>query len=147
MRNSYSGIVLGGQLDGIRGDIASPRLKTATLCALTMQMIVLGHSAPQLLQCILGSWIFVLPAMCIMTQVFHEGAGCRENEIFCLSPAARQQLLLLVILAPCCQTDLRAKPLDTLYCTDASPFAAGVCAARISDSTGEGTLIIEVFIR
>lgn len=136
IRNSYSGIVLGGQLDGIRGDLASPRLKTATLCALTMQLIVLGHSTPQLLQCILGSWIFVLmfrrPAMCILTQVFHEGTGCRGNEIFCLSQAARQELLLLVILAPCFQTDLRAKPLDALYCTDASPFAAGVCAARIS---------------
>jgi len=157
IRNSYSGIVLGGQLDGIRGDLASPRLKTATLCALTMQLIVLGHSTPQLLQCILGSWIFVLmfrrPAMCILTQVFHEGTGCRANEIFCLSQAARQELLLLVILAPCFQTDLRAKPLDTLYCTDASPFAAGVCAARVSTTASRlawnclGTLTIGVVIR
>ena len=72
--------------------------------------------------------------MCIMTQVFHEGTGRRENEVFSLSAAARQELLQLVLLAPCLQTDLRAKPLDTLYCTDASPFAAGVCAAKITTS-------------
>ena len=67
MRNSYSGIVLGGQLDGIRGDIASPRLKTATLCALTMQMIVLGHSATAAVAVYSG-----IVDLCAAGHVYHD---------------------------------------------------------------------------
>ena len=42
IRNAYQAVVLGRELDGIRGDLEAPHLRTVTLCILTFQFIVLG---------------------------------------------------------------------------------------------------------
>ena len=88
MRQSFC-----GQLDGVRGDIAFPRLKASALCGLS------------------------------------DGEGLREDEVFHLSHDARQELLLLIMLASCICTDLRASPHTYLFFTDASNYAAGVCSS------------------
>ena len=135
VRNAYSATILGGQLDGVRGDIAAPRLKSTALSAITLQLVVLGHSTRTLLQQVLGCWMFVLifrrPMLSIFSQVYHEGLGCHADEIFRLSHDARQELLLLVILVPCAMSNLRAEPSTRLYCTDASPFGAGICSCEV----------------
>ncbi|CAE7564461.1 unnamed protein product [Symbiodinium microadriaticum] len=135
VRNAYSATILGGQLDGVRGDIAAPRLKSTALSAITLQLVVLGHSTRTLLQQVLGCWMFVLifrrPMLSILSQVYHEGLGCHADEIFRLSHDARQELLLLVILVPCAMSNLRAEPSTRRYCTDAAPFGAGICSCEV----------------
>lgn len=135
VRNAYQATVLGGELDGVRGDLAAPRLKTATLCCLTFQLIVLGFCTKSLLQCILGCWVFVTmfrrPTMSLLGQVYHDLRGREDNEVFKLSMEAKQELLQLVIWAPMMFSNLRAEPIEALFCTDASPFAAGVCHAQM----------------
>ena len=144
VRNAYSATVLGGEIDGIRGDIAAPRLKTVALCALTLQLVFLGYCTKNILETILGSWIFVTmfrrPTMCLLGQLFHELRYRSDHEIFSLSMEARQELLLLVVFAPFMFSDLRASPSSKIYATDASPFAAGICSAKIS---AEATLEIQ----
>ena len=139
IRNSYQATVLGGQLDGVRGDLAAPRLKSTALAALTFQMVTLGYTSRGLLQCIVGCWIFVLmfrrPVMSILSEVFYEGSGLSESEIFRISARAKQELILLILLCPCITTDLRAVPLAKLFATDASPFAAGACVASVPQSS------------
>ncbi|CAE7832501.1 SUF4 [Symbiodinium sp. CCMP2592] len=135
VRNSYQAVVLGGELDGVRGDLAAPRLKTAALCCLTFQLIVLGVCSKSLLQCILGCWVFVTmfrrPAMSLLGQVYHDLRGREDDEVFRLSMEAKQELLQLIVWAPLMFSNLRAEPVEALFCTDASPFAAGVCEARM----------------
>ena len=67
-----------------------------------------------------------------MNQVFHELRDRSAHTIFRLSHEARQELLLLVLSGPFMVTDLRAEPLERIYATDASGFAAGACQSRIS---------------
>ena len=135
VRNAYQATVLGGELDGVRGDLAAPRLKTAALCCLTFQLIVLGFCTKGLLQCILGCWVFVTmfrrPAMSLLGQVYHDLQGREDSEVFRLSMEAKQELLQLIIWAPMMFSNLRAEPIEALFCTDASPFAAGVCQAQM----------------
>ena len=135
VRNAYKATILGGEIDGIRGDICAPRLKTVALCALTLELVLLGFTTTELLQSIIGSWIFVVmfrrPTMCLMSQVFHDIAQHARGEIFALSHDAKQELMLLILFAPCMTTDLRAKPLSKLFCSDASPFGARVCQSHI----------------
>ena len=130
--------VLGGELDGLRGDLAAPRLRTAALGGLTFQLVLLGYCTKDLLQCIVGCWVFICMFrrlfMCLMTQVYHEMKNRAGNEVFKLSHDARQELLMLVLLSPCMFTDLRAPPLDRIFCTDASGYAAGACHSYISRS-------------
>ena len=59
VRNTFKATILGGELDGIRGDIAAPRVRIVALASLSLQLIVLGFCTKELLQCILGCWVFV----------------------------------------------------------------------------------------
>ena len=131
IRNAYRATVLGGQIDGEAGTLSAPKLKTTVLCALTFQLAVLGVSTKEILSSIVGSWVFVAmfrrPFMCLITELYHEIARHRDGEVFALSHDARQELLLLTLFAPCMSTDLRARPLDRVFCTDASSYAAGAC--------------------
>ena len=115
VRNTFKATILGGELDGIRGDIAAPRVRIVALASLSLQLIVLGFCTKELLQCILGCWVFVCmyrrPFLCLMNQLYHEIKGKEPGEIFSLSHGARQELLLLVLCSPCIHTDLRAPPL------------------------------------
>ncbi|CAE7640566.1 SUF4 [Symbiodinium sp. CCMP2592] len=135
VRNATQGTIR-GELDGIRGDLAAPRLRTTALGCLTFQLVLLGFCTKDLLQCIVGCWVFVCmfrrPFMCLLTQVYHEMRDRAGSEVFKLSHDARQELLALVLLSPCIFTDLRAAPLDRIFCTDASGFAAGACQSSIS---------------
>ena len=115
IRNAVSAVVLGGELDGVRGDIAAPRVRSVALAGLSLQLIVLGFCTKDLLQCILGCWVFVCmfrrPFLCLLNQLYHEIKGKDSDEVFRLSHGARQELLLLVLCSPGIQTDLRASPL------------------------------------
>ena len=77
--------------------------------------------------------MFRRPVMSILSEVFYEGAGLQDTEIFKLSARAKQELTLLVLLCPCVTTNLRATPLPKLFATDASPFAAGACVAPMAE--------------
>ena len=135
VRNAYTATVLCGQMDGVQGDIAAPRLKSTALSAITLQVVLLGWFTRTLLQQIIGCWMFVLlfrrPMLSILSQVYHEGSEYHGDEVFRLSHDCRQELLLLVVLVPCAMSNLRAEPSSRLFCTDASPFAAGICSCNV----------------
>ena len=94
----------------------------------------IGYATKQIVQTILGSWIFVLlfrrPLLALLSDVFHEGEKLGQNEVFRLSTGAKHELLLLVLWAPFAFTNLRAKPSERIFCSDASLEGAGVCSAH-----------------
>ena len=67
---------------------------------------------------------FRRPAMSLLGQVYHDLRGREEDELFKLSMEAKQELLQLIIWAPLMFSNLRAEPVEALYCT-------GVCQAQM----------------
>lgn len=136
VRDSFHTTILGGELDGRRGLVNAPRLRVLVLCKITLRLIQIGFCTKPLLETIVGCWIFILmfrmPLLCVLSDVFHEGEDIIRGEIFKLSTGCIQNLLLVVIFAPYAFTNLRAKPLPTVFCTDASLSGGGVCSADIS---------------
>ena len=53
-----------------------------------------------------------------------------DGEAVEMSSATKEELLLLIIFAPCMNTNLRAGWLDMIFTTDASPFAAAFAVRR-----------------
>ena len=98
----------------------------------------IGYTTKQLLETIVGSWIFVLmfrrPLLSLLSDVFHEGIKLPRREIFKLSTGSKQELLLPCICAPFAYTNLRASPLSKVFCTDASTAGGGICYANVSRS-------------
>ena len=60
-----------------RGLVCAPRLRILVLCNLTLKLVQIGYSTKQLLETIVGSWIFVLmfrrPLLSLLSDVFHDG--------------------------------------------------------------------------
>ena len=77
VRDSFNTVVLGGQIDGRRGLVCAPRLRILVLCNLSLKLVQIGYSTKQLLETIVGSWIFVLmfrrPLLSLLSDVFHDG--------------------------------------------------------------------------
>eukprot|EP00434_Breviolum_minutum_P030923 symbB.v1.2.027349.t1/scaffold2783.1/size70499/2 len=142
VRDADTATILGGELDGRRGILSAPRLRIVTLSRLTLQLVKIGWATKNLMEVIIGSWIFVLlfrrPLLALFNDVFHEGEGCKSrHEIFKLSSGALQELMLVALWSPFAFTNLRAQPLDQIFCSDASLHGGGVCTAQFSR---EGTL-------
>ena len=142
VRDADTATILGGELDGRRGILSAPRLRIVTLSRLTLQLVKIGWATKNLMEVIIGSWIFVLlfrrPLLALFNDVFHEGEGCKSrHEIFKLSSGALQELMLVALWSPFAFTNLRAQPLDQIFCSDASLHGGGVCSAQFSR---EGTL-------
>ena len=138
VRNSSRSVVLGCELDGLRGSVQAPCLRVLALCRITLMLLQVGCSTRHLLESILGSWIFVLlfrrPLFALLSNVFNEGRDLPEHQVFVLSTGAKQELMLLILFAPFSKTNIRAEPLDTVYASDASLEGAGICSAHVGAS-------------
>ena len=137
IRDSFQTTILGAEIDGRRGLVSAPRLRILMLAKLTLQLVQLGWTSKHLLETIIGCWIFVLmfrrPLLSLLNDVFHEGAHCYNRfDYFQMTTGAKQELLMLAIWSPFAFTNLRAQPLDQLFCSDASLHGGGVCSTPIS---------------
>lgn len=142
VRDSYKATILGGEVDGRRGTVCAPRLRTLVLSKLTLKLVQLGWTTKHLLETIVGCWIFILlfrrPLLALLNDVFHEGSSLKNrNEIFKLSSGTKQELMMLSIWGPFAFTSLRATPCSEIFCSDASLVGGGVCRAEFSKA---GTL-------
>ena len=136
VKNAKKAVVLGGEIDGVKGTISAPKLRIHVLCKLTLALVNLGWGTKHLIQSLLGCWIFVLlfrrPLLALLSEVFHAGDQKGPHEVFPLNTGTKHELLLLCIWAPHMYTNLRAQPAERLFCSDASLEGAGVCQAPIS---------------
>lgn len=137
VRDEFQATILGGEVDGRRGTLNAPRLRILALSRLTLRLVYLGYTAKQLMETIVGSWIFVLlfrrPLLALFNDVFHEGEHIKHrHQIFKLSTRSKQELFLVALWCPFAGTNLRAQPLDKIFCSDASLAGGGVCVAPFS---------------
>ena len=134
-RNQSSGVILGADFDGIAGVVMAPRSRVAVLSLITLQVALIGHCTPRILAVLLGCWIHVLlfrrVLFACVDQLFKEGVGLKQDDVFRLSAQGRCELQLLAIVGPTAQSNLRATHSTRIYSTDASPFGGAVIAADI----------------
>ena len=129
---------LGAEVDGLLGRVSAPRHRIGMLMLCTSIVARKGTCTPRLLAMIVGAWVSVLmfrrPIMSVMQAVFTESGGRSQDSIIRLSQQARNELLVLSILGPLAQTDMRTATCPKLFCLDASPQGAGICQSTETES-------------
>eukprot|EP00439_Symbiodinium_sp_Y106_P029376 s2811_g3.t1 len=137
-RHIYQGTFLGAELDGIQGRISAPRHRLGVLMLLTSIVCFKGCASPALLSCIVGLWIHVLmfrrPGLAIMDSIFKDAQRTPRDFVVKLCQNILCELQALVWLCPLFQTNLRTEYAPMLFCTDASPFGAGICGADLPEN-------------
>ena len=140
-RNQTSGVILGADFDGVAGKVMAPRSRIAVLCLITLVLAHKGRATPRILSTVLGCWIHVLlfrrVLFAIISSLFNEGRGLKQDDVFCLSRQSICELHLLATLGPLAQSDLRAKYSSRVYCTDASPAGGAVCYAQVGTKVSQ----------
>ena len=137
-RQASSAVVLGAEVDGLRGRVSAPRSRIVLLSFLTAVIIQKGHATKKLIQGLLGCWTHILlfrrPAFAIVDKLYSEGAALHEDTVFKLSKESKNELLCLCLLAPTLQTNMRTTTPSAVYMMDASPFGGGICRAISTQS-------------
>jgi hypothetical protein len=134
-RDQTSGVILGADFDGLAGKVMAPRNRVAILILLTIEVASRGTCTPRLLATLLGCWIHVLlfrrVLLAIMHDIFKQGRGLPQDQVFTLTQQSRNELLMLAAVGPVAQSDLRVGYSKHLYCTDASPTGGAVIRAVV----------------
>ena len=132
------GVLLGAELDGLRGIVCPPRIRVWSLAVLTAVVAERGSATRELLEKLLGCWIhavmFRRPVFAVIDSLFKEGQGLPRHQVFSLSNQSRNELLMLCCLCCCLQTDLRAGYDPALYCMGASPHGGAVCSTQVGEA-------------
>ena len=119
----------------------APRERIAILSILTMQIVLKGSCTRRILSVLLGCWIHILlfrrALFAVIDQLFKEGSGKPQDEIFPLSRQARCELQMLAVLGPIAQSDIRVQHCPRMYCTDASPMGGAVIYADIGQNAAQ----------
>ena len=135
-RNETVGTFLGAELDGVRGFVSAPRHRLGALMLLTSIVCLRGSASPALLASLVGLWVHALmfrrPALALLSFAFEDARRTPANEVIGLARQTLCELQSLVWLAPLLVTNLRTDYIEQVFCTDASPFAAGICAAPLA---------------
>ena len=134
-RNQVRGIILGADFDGMAGVVMAPRSRVAVFSMLTIQVALQGYCTPKVLSVLMGCWIHVIlfrrVIFASIEQLFKEGQGLPQDQIFRLSARSRCELQVLAILGSVAQGNMRAKHASKIFCTDASPSGGAVISADI----------------
>ena len=129
--------VLGAEIDGARGRVSAPRGRVAMMCFITAVLVQKGTITRKVLQGLIGCWthicLFRRPSFAVLDKVYTEGSDYPADLVFHMSKQCKTELMVLCLLAPALQTDLRATAAPFLYMMDASPFGGGVCRTPMSE--------------
>ncbi|CAE7764587.1 Scn10a [Symbiodinium sp. CCMP2592] len=71
------------------------------------------------------------PALAVLQAVFEDARRVPRNSVLPLQRGSINELFCLCALGPLLQTDLRVNYPGMLFCMDASPTGAGLCAASL----------------
>eukprot|EP00439_Symbiodinium_sp_Y106_P023662 s5662_g2.t3 len=138
-RNVTAGTFLGADIDGVAGLVSAPRHRIGVLMRITCTIARKGCCSSELLSSLLGLWIHVLmfrrPALALLQSVFSDARRLPRSTVFQLQRESINELFSLCSVAPLLQADLRVDYPGYLFCMDASPTGAGICAASLPSDT------------
>ena len=139
-RRVASATVFGAEIDGTEGKISAPRSRIVLLMFTTMLIVKEKVVTRRMLQSSLGCWIhaclFRRPMFAVMDCIFRR-YPFTSYSTFQLSATALNELMLLLVLAPLLQTDMRASVGETMYMSDASPTQPTICHAPLGTDACE----------
>lgn len=140
-RQVTSTVALGAEIHGQLGRVHAPRARVALLMFVTAVVVQKGVTTRRLLQCLLGSWIHVLlfrrPVFSVLSEVFSAGQGLGPDQAFPMTSRCLNELLILILLVPVIQADLRVDMANELFMMDASPTGGAICKVPVSKHTAE----------
>ncbi|CAK0885398.1 unnamed protein product [Prorocentrum cordatum] len=119
------------------GHIGAERLRRAWLALRSSGIAAVhGITTDALLRRTVASWVHVVgfrrPAMCLLDEVFRAlPEVTRDDDAFTLGAGARQELMLLAMLAPALVTNLKAKVAPRVVCSDASHLNVAAVVADV----------------
>jgi hypothetical protein len=131
-------LVLGAEIDVVRGHIAAPwqkRLPLGEATVLACQRLVMRRHLRQLM----GQWAYTVcfarSALSLFGEVYTllGSAGAAEDEMIKLTDTATTELLSAALLAPMLGSSLRARVVPGILCTDASPQGGGLAWAPLPE--------------
>lgn len=132
----------GGEIDGLKGTVRSPLLRSVALCTLTLKVIELGRATVTLLQALAGSCVAIFlyrrRLLCFLDLVFHATKGRLQGDVIYSSAGLRTELFGLILFSPYAFTNMRAGHAPVLTTVDASNQGyATVTAAVTTEASHE----------
>ena len=107
---------------------------------LTIAAVNTGVISVGLLQVLTGSWLAVLlhrrRTLCLLDQLYFAIDCHKQSDFIQITPALAQELLMLCIIAPVVQCNLRLEPPCKLFTVDASQHTIAVLEACVPRALG-----------
>jgi len=132
----------GVEVDGVEGWAGVSAAKRLQLTMLTGLVLALGRGTPAMFRSLVGSYIhpFGLKrcCMCCFGRVFNWIEGLEPGRAGRIPHDIREELGVASLLVLLAKANLRAQVSTRIYCSDATPAAAGVVEATVSRDLAEG---------
>lgn len=126
----------GCQFDGEQGSIQANLKRVVPVMSVTQRIVQMGVCTMGLLEIIVGSWtaifLFRRRLLSLFNVVYAAIHGeCSRQDVFRLSTELKEELMLLLALAPLAVTLLRVPNCSSLFCSDASDWGIGITKAEL----------------
>jgi hypothetical protein len=129
---SASGVeVVGVLIEGVSGTCGVDPSKLFALANTTRLLVATGRASGWQVERLVGSWSWAFlcrrAAYCVFSAVYRFLATA-QGQVFDIWPSVAKELLLAANLAPLLFSSLRATWSTTVFASDASTLAQGVCS-------------------
>ena len=126
----------GCTFDGRIGLIRASLKRTIPVVYITLGVLKLGYCSISLLEVLLGCWTSIFLFRRRLLSIFQAcygvvHSGSSRQTVVKLSEDVKIELLLCLGLAPLAVTDMRARPAEQIYASDASTWGIGVTRAPL----------------
>ena len=125
----------GADVDGARGHVRGSLKRALPLSYLIIKLVNVGYGTVDLLQtvtgCIISLFLFRRRFLAVLDSLFESYRGRKRREVIELSGRVKSDLLLIAVLLPLAVSNLRSKPPDRIYASDASSWGEAAVHAEI----------------
>lgn len=137
-RRTFHTQVLVAEIEGEQGLVGPSRGRLLQLARISAEVAVLGIGDEKIVEALTGLWAYCAqyrrPMFSFMHAVYHQRGPESGETLFKITRDARNEFMILAMLAPLCLNDLTVHPDPFLYCVDASPSGAGCCRVEVGEN-------------
>ena len=136
MKSSFWGADVDGSLGHVRGSLK----RALPLTSLIIKLVNVGYGTVDLLQtvagCIISLFLYRRRFLAILDSLFESYRGRRRRDVVQLSGRVKSDLLTVAVLLPLAVANLRSRPPDRIYASDASSWGEAAVHASIPTTIG-----------
>ena len=130
----------GADVDGSRGQVRGSLKRALPLVNLIIKIVNVGCGTVDLLQtvtgCIISLFLYRRRFLSVLDSIFESYRGRGGREVVVLNGRVKTDLLVVATLSPLAVANLRSKPPDRIYASDASSWGEAAVHAEISPVVG-----------